>query len=107
MFLFNQKTPKEFSNFYLDISRSKTKYNNFISKIKENKINNLTLIFFNSVNTVYFIMMLIALGTKIYYVSVCLIIMMIIKIIIRKDIYWIDKTISLIIISSGALVFLK
>lgn len=107
MFLFNQKTPKEFSNFYLDASRSKTKYNNFISKIKENKINNLTLIFFNGTNTVYFIMMLIALGTKIYYVSVGLIIMMIIKIIIRKDIYWIDKIISLIIISSGALVFLK
>lgn len=107
MILFNKKTPKEFSNFYLDVSKSTTKYNDFMLKIKQNKINRLALIFFNGTNTVYFIMMLIALGTKIYYVSVGLIIMMIIKIIIKKDIYWIDKTISLIIISSGALVFLK
>ena len=107
MLLFNKKTPKEFSNFYLDVSRSTTKYNDFILKIKQNKVNRLALIFFNSTNTVYFIMMLIALGTEIYYVSLGLIIMMIIKIIIKKDIYWIDKTISLIIISSGSLVFLK
>lgn len=107
MILFNKKTPKEFSNFYLDVSKSTTKYNDFMLKIKQNKINKLALIFFNGSNTVYFIMMLIALGTKIYYVSVGLIIMMIIKIIIKKDIYWIDKIISLIIISSGALVFLK
>lgn len=107
MFLFDKKTPKEFSNFYLDVSRSKIKYNDFMSKIKQNKTNRLALIFFNGTNTVYFVMMLMALGTKIYYVSVGLIIMMIIKIIIKKDIYWIDKTISLIIISSGALVFLK
>src|SRR5574343_18759 len=97
MLLFNKKTPKEFSNFYLDVSKSTTKYNDFISKIKQNKNNKLALIFFNGANTVYFIMMLIALGTKIYYVSEGLIIMMIIKIITRKDIYWIDKTISLII----------
>ena len=107
MLLFNKKTPKEFSNFYLDVSRSTTKYNDFMLKIKQNKINKLALIFFNGSNTFYFIIMLIALGTKIYYVSVGLIIMMIIKIITRKDIYWIDKIMSLIIISSGALVFLK
>ena len=107
MILFNKKTPKEFSNFYLDVSKSTTKYNDFMLKIKQNKINRLALIFFNGTNTFYFIMVLITLGTKIYYVSVGLIIMMIIKIIIKKDIYWIDKTIGLIIISSGALVFLK
>ena len=107
MLSFNKKTIKEFSNFYLDVSKSTTKYNDFILKIKQNKTNRLALIFFNSTNTVYFIMMLIALGTEIYYVSLGLIIIMIIKIIIKKDIYWIDKTISLIIISSGALVFLK
>ena len=73
--------------------------------IKQNKINRLALIFFNGTNTVYFIMMLIALGTKIYYVSVGLIIMTIIKIIIKKDIYWIDKIISLLIITSGIWAF--
>ena len=76
-------------------------------KIKQNNINKLAIIFFNGSNTFYFIIMLIALGTKIYYVSVGLIIMMIIKIITRKDIYWIDKIMGLIIISSRALVFLK
>ena len=107
MLLFNKKTPKEFSNFYLDVSKSTTKYNDFMLKIKQNKINQLALIFFNSTNTVYFIIMLMALGTKIYYVSLGLIIMTIIKITIKKDIYWIDKIMSLIIISSGVLVFLK
>ena len=101
MLLFNKKTPKEFSNFYLDVSKSTTKYNDFMLKIKQNKINKLALIFFNGTNTVYFIIVLMALGTKIYYVSLGLIIMMIIKIIIKKDIYWIDKIISLLIIASG------
>lgn len=64
MLLFNKKTPKEFSNFYLDVSRSTIKYNDFVLKIKQNKVNKLALIFFNGSNTFYFIIILIALEQK-------------------------------------------
>lgn len=99
------KTIQEFSIFFKELSKSQTKYSEFSKDVKKSKIGIFALFSFYFADSFYWISLIIALFTPIYYVTLGIFILFIIK--ITKKIYWLDKVFSLIIISSGMLVFLK
>ena len=98
---FKLKNEKEFSLLMVESSKNQSKYENFNEKIRSNKTIKTYFLIFTISNTAYWCFVIAACFTPIFYVSLGIIIMVIIKSQIKKNFYWFDKIISLLIITSG------
>ena len=98
---FKLKNEKEFSLLMVESSKNQLKYENFNEKINSNKKIKTYFLIFTISNTAYWCFVIAACFTPIFYVSLGIIIMVIIKSQIKKNFYWFDKIISLLIITSG------
>lgn len=102
---FKLKNEKEFSLLMVESSKNQLKYENFNEKINSNKKIKTFFLIFTISNTAYWCFVITACFTPIFYVSLGIIIMVIIKSQIKKNFYWFDKIISLLIITSGIWAF--
>ena len=98
---FKLKNEKEFSLLMVESSKNQSKYENFNEKIRSNKTIKTYFLIYTISKTAYWCFDIAACFTPIFYVSLGIIIMVIIKSQIKKNFYWFDKIISLLIITSG------